>query len=287
MKFSVQTTTSSLDMLKEAVSSDCDKVRFGSEFCEWKIPSISELKEAYTLIKSEGKEFTYVTPRVSDSGIKKLLRQLDFLDRKGETEVVINDLGMLNLIGRYSNLNPHLGRQLVHIPARCPWLKKSIKDTLFGKFRGVDALYSQTSLNYRPTIKFFQKYRIRSVDLDWIPRCFRYYSFLAKNGFNLSIHLHLVPVTLTRKCHTARFLGENNPETCSKPCNDKAFRLENERLDLEFFLHGNVVFYLTQPSRRDVSKLKNDVTEFVITMSPITGILNREKINNLISQLKP
>jgi len=287
MRFSVQTTSSDLEMLREAVSSNCDKVRFGSEFCEWKIPSLAELEKAFMLVKDGGKDFTYVTPRVSDSGIGKLVRQLDFLNGKGEIGVVMNDLGVLNILGRYPNLIPHLGRQLVHVPARCPWLKRSIRDTLLEKVGGIDEIYSQTSLNYPPTIKFFQDQGVRGVDLDWIPRCFPYYDLLAKAGIDLSVHLHLVPVTLTRKCHTARLLGEDAPDTCSRPCTDRAFLLKNPRLGLGFFLHENAVFRLIEPSKRDVAKLpRNGISEFVITMSPITRILNRERIEELVLQLR-
>ena len=287
MKFSAQTTTSDIAMLREAIGSSCEKVRFGSEFCEWKIPSLTELEKAYSLIKDQGKDFTYVTPRVSNSSIKKLVKQLDFLDGEGKIDVVINDLGVLNILGRYPNLNPYLGRQLVHVPGRCPWLKRGLRDRLIEKVQGIEKVYSKTSLNYGPTIRFFQERGVRGVDLDWIPRCFPYYGFLVKAGLNLSVHLQLVPVTLTRKCHTGRFLGEVAPETCSKPCNIRAFRLKNERLELEFFLHENAVFRFTEPSRKDIEELlRNDISEFVITMSPITRILTREKIDGLMLQTK-
>ncbi len=287
MKFSAQTTTSDIAMLREAISSSCDKVRFGSEFCEWKIPSLTELEKAYALVKDGEKDFAYVTPRVSDSSVKKLVKQLDFLNREGKIPVVINDLGILNVLGRYPNLIPHLGRQLVHMPARCPWLKRGIKDALFEKVHGIEEEYSKTSLNYAPTIRFFQEHGVRGVDLDWIPRCFPYYGFLVKAGLNLSVHLQLVPVTLTRKCHTARFLGEIAPETCSKPCNIRAFRLRNDRLELEFFLHENAVFRFAEPSRKDMEELpRNDIGEFVITMSPITRIRTQEKIDELILHMK-
>lgn len=298
MKFSVQ--TDNLKMLREALDSNCDKVRFGPEFCEWKIPSLSALKRAYALTKDKGKSFTYVTPRLSDNGLKKIRKQLIFLKEKGKDDIIINDLGMLNILGRYSELTPHLGRQLVHVPARCPWLKMSGRDalraivfsprsTLEAKIRKrrVEEIYSQTSLNYAPTIRFFQGYGVQGVDLDWIPRCFTYFDFLAKAGLNLSVHLHLVPVTLTRKCHTARFLGEKTPETCSRPCNRRAFLLKHKGLGLKLFLHGNVVFRLIQPSKREMKKLSmSNVSEFVITMNPITKILNQHKIDELMLQMQ-
>ena len=39
MKISVQTDI--FNLLEEAVESKCDKVRFGAEFCEWKIREVA------------------------------------------------------------------------------------------------------------------------------------------------------------------------------------------------------------------------------------------------------
>lgn len=292
MKFIVQ--TDNLSMIKEAAGSDCDGLRFGPEFCEWKIPSLSELEKAYELASEGGKDFTYVTPRVSEGSLKKIRENLDFLNGKGKIEIVINDLGVLNILGSYPELRPHLGRELVYAPARCPWLSMGSRELgrnplLISwkiRMRNVEKLYSQTSLNYAPTIRFFKGYGVQGIDVDWIDRCFPYYVFLVKNGLNLSVYLHMVPVTLTRKCHTARFLGERAPESCTKPCDTRAFLLKHEG-GLEFFLHGNVVFRPVQPTQGDTRRLvKSGVTEFVVAMNPIMKISSQQKIDELIRRMR-
>ncbi len=292
MKFSVQ--SEDLDTLKEALESSCDKVRFGAEFCEWKIPDSSLLREAYALSKDLGKDFAYVTPRISESNLDRIRDQLDLLNKEGTIEIVCNDFGAFNMLGHYPNLSPHLGRQLVHVPSRCPWMKTDIKDILFSPkmtlrrariLRGEREVYSQTSLHYLPTIQFYRDHGVQGIDLDWIPRCFPDFDFLEKQGLELSVHLQLVPVTLTRKCHTARFLGERAPQACSKPCKTKAFLLKHD--ELELFLNGNVVFSQTDPSEKDMkSLLKHNVAELVISMNPVTGMSSRERIDEFILQLK-
>jgi len=295
MKFSVH-VENDLEMLEEAIDSSCDRIRFGSEFCEVKMPSLSVLEKAFALTYEAKKDFAYVTPRVSESGLSQVYEQLNFLNEKGKIDVVVNDFGILSILSRYHELIPHLGRQMIHLPARCPWLKTEVKDVVFFPLRTIsrtkvvksaEDIYSQTSLNYVPTIRFFQDLGVKGVDLDWIPKCFPYYDFIAKHGLNLSLHLHLVPVTITRKCHTARFLAENSPQTCSKPCETRAFLLERREFNLQLFLHGNAVFSLANPSRKDLERsLKINVAEFVITMNPVTKILDRDKINSFIGQVK-
>jgi len=286
MKFSVQ--TDSLKMLKEAVKSNCDIVRFGPEFCEWKIPNMHILRTAYKLAKTEEKDFIYVTPPVSISNLKKIQRHFNFLNVQGGVEIVVNDLGTLNLAHGRSYLRLHLGRQLVYIPARCPWIEITDRDQ---EIRQVKEAYYQTSLNSEPMIDVIKDCGVQSVDVDWIPDGFPYFNFIIEKGLNLSIHLHLVPVTVTRKCHMARFLGEKDPEICSRPCIDRAFRLENDSLGIELFLNGNVVFRLVKPSLKDKlfklfkirdKLLKTKANDFVITMNPITKIESRDAINKLI-----
>ena len=74
MEFSVQ--TDNLKSLQEAVNSKCSDIRFGSEFCEYKIPRLEELQKAYQTVCESNKTFTYVTPRLSNAGIKLLIKQL-------------------------------------------------------------------------------------------------------------------------------------------------------------------------------------------------------------------
>jgi len=285
LKFSVQ--TDELNGLKEALESHCDEVRFGPEFCEWKIPDLFTLKKAYSLTVDKGKVFAYVTPRVSTDGIKKIREQIGFLSSKGNVHVVINDFGVLSILGDYPELKPHLGRT--------PWLRFNAKDiiryfpsslTMKIGMGPIEDLYSRTSLNYAPTAGFFQRYGIKDIDVDWIPKCFPYYGLLVKKGFSLSVHLHLVLVTITRRCHTARFLGEEKAEACSKPCYKRAFLLKTP-VESELYLHGNTVFSFEQFSRKDLMKLLNsDITKFVITMNPITRVSSHREINNLISQTR-
>lgn len=277
-----------INALEEALKSDCDKIRFGSEFCEWKIPSLELLERAYALVKDQGKTFVYVTPRVSNEALDKIREQLAFLDEKEELCVVVNDLGVLSLFDSFQNVGPCLGRQLVYMPARSPWKQITRIEKNSSTRRYVEKIFYQTSLNYSLTSRFFQKIGIKNIDVDWLPLCFPYFDSLIERGFNLSVHLFLVPITLTRKCHTARFLGEENPEACSKPCYSKTFLLKQKDLGVEFYLSGNVVFRLEEPSGRNFKRLcKKEGVELVASMSPIKKLDSCKRINEVIGSLKP
>ena len=289
MNLSVQTDNATL--LTEAASSQCDGIRFGSEFCEQLLPSLKGLERAYQLSCDAGKHFTYVTPRLSNGGIERLREQLPWLDEKGEAAVVVNDFGALHLLRGYPNLRPHLGRHLFMVRARSPWVDMHIRGEKPGSpgREWIQELYGTTSLNYQLTLDLYRSLGCQWADMDWLPRVFPSLGFLTKAGVRLSVHLHLVPITFTRRCHTARFLDQASPAQCTRPCVRRAFLLRNEIVEefgLDFILHGNAVFRLEPPSPEGIAELERaGVAEVVLTLNPVTRVRSTIGIDEVMGSL--
>lgn len=287
----VSVQVDNLEYLEKALSSDCNRIRFGPEFCENLMPSLDCLKKSYALTLKKGKDFTFVSPKLSNQGLKGIESLLKFLDQEGNVSVVFNDLGLLSILERFRNLKPHMGRQLVYIPARCPWPEITVggfPKRWLSKI-SLSKIFYQTSLNYELTTYFFQNYGVKSVDVDWIPKCFPYYRHIVESGFNLSLYLYLVPVTITRKCHTARLLGEKEWRKCSRRCEANFFVLERDDLEIKLFLFGNAVFKMTGPKRSNLKKISRLVSEIVIPLNPVTKTAIEEDfggISELITELK-
>ncbi len=251
------------------------------------LPSSDALKKACELSSSSGKSFCYVTPRLADGPLEKVREQLTFINRFGEATVVVNDLGTLHMMKRFPKLSVQLGRQLVYTPSRSPWREITERSLGFLAKRNIAKIFYQTALNYGPTIEFFKNLGVVGTDFDWIPACFDNLDFLKKNGLRISIHLHSVPAAITRKCHMGRFLGETNLDKCSKPCYLKAYSMQNTFLNTPLFLHGNAVFRLSEPEKGDVSRLKkNGVSEFVLTMGPLSRVVSHTKIDSMVQALQ-
>ena len=270
-------------LLDEALKSNSDSIRLGSEFCEYLLPEQGVLKESYDIVHGAGKEFIYVTPRLSNAGVEKVKKQFAFLNEKENVGIVFNDLGTLNFLRNFQNLRPRLGRLLIRVPARSPFAERMAKEG-FTQTRkngsGIhitrgnslakkwyEELFSYTSLDYSPTIEFFKSYGVRDADVDWIPRTFARFDSLIKQGLNLSVHLNLLPVAVSRKCHTARFLGEESPDECSKPCLEDVFMLRSKLIGVEFLLQGNAAFTFAKPSEKYLEKLRGlNVAELVYSV---------------------
>ncbi len=285
MKITVQ--TGNLSLLKEGLASDSQSIRFGPEFCMYALPTSEGVEKAYSLTRDSGKEFTYVTPRLAEGAMDSINEHLVLLNDLGEATVIATDLGTIHALNGLPSLKPALGRQWVYTPSRCPWNQITEQSVNIFTKRKVSQIFYQTALNYQPTIDFYRGLGAVSADVDWIPEMFSNLNFLIKNGLPVSVHMHSIPVAITRKCHMARFLGEEDLDRCSRPCYTKAYSMENEYLGIDMVVHGNTVYKLKEPDRKTAKQLANrGVSELVLTMSPITGVSSREQIENLIQQVQ-
>ena len=285
MKITIQTGNPSL--LKEALASDTQSIRFGSEFCMYALPTRDGVERAYNLTKDAGKEFAYVTPRLAEGAMDTIQEHLAILNDLGEATVVANDLGTISALRGLPSLKPVLGRQLVYTPSRCPWNQITEQSVNIFTKRKVGQIFYQTALNYVPTIEFYRGLGAVGADVDWIPELFPNLNFIIKNGLPVSVHMHSVPAAMTRKCHMARFLGEVDLDRCSRPCYTKAYSMENEHLGVDMVLEGNTVYQLTEPDRKTAQQLaRRGINELVLTMSPMTGVRTREQIDSLVQRVQ-
>jgi hypothetical protein len=285
MKFTAH--IESIRLLPEALASECQSIRFGSEFCELKIPTLEQLKVAYAETREAGKSFCYVTPIVSEIGVKKLREHFTYLKELDDVEVVIGDFGALNMAKDAGTLNLRLGRTRVYIPARSPWPQITrVPNVPQPAFQKVEEIFYQTGLSYRRSLEFYRNCGINAADVDWIPRCFQSYADLVKSGLNIAVHANAIPVTVTEKCHMARFLGEEDYVSCSRPCQSKALSIKQSDLGVKLVLCGNVAFSVVNPGADDVKKLQAfGIDEIVISMNPATKLLTSGEVNNTIAHL--
>jgi hypothetical protein len=285
MKFTVH--TESLKHLKEALKSQAAGIRFGAEFCEWKIQSLEALREASTSVKDSGKTFTYVIPILSNTGVKKVRDHLTYLRDQDDLEVIIGDIGALNMLHEYNGLHLRLGRPRVYMPGRSPWDQITrLPNPSFLTRRKVERIFYQTSLNYGRALDYYKGLGVKGADVDWIPKSFPFFKKIIKNGFRLAVHTHAVPVSVTMRCHMARFIGEEEPALCSKPCINSALNIDQKELEKSFVLNGNVVFRPIQSQNRDVKTLrKMGVEEMIIPMGPVSKLTTAEEVNEAITRL--
>ena len=242
----------------QGVKGNPDRVYYGNEFCEKLIPTISELRNCYFFVKPRSIGFTFVTPFVTNIGLKKLVDLLGFLNDQNNIEVVFNDWGVFKLIkDRFGNLKPILGRLLTK-QRRDPRMLKIFnnqhkylkKTTPGGKTKAI--LFAK-----KPPRALFEHYQASVINLS------TYQEYLLSQGINrveidnliwgmdirvnkklgVSIYLPYGYITVSRMCGMLTLTYA----ACKKECKKYFFQLEDESLPVPFYGIGNAIFYKSNP----------------------------------------
>lgn len=255
---------------KEDIKKLISRVYFGNEFCENLIPAITKLKEIYFYATGKNKNFTFVTPFVTNSGIRKTESLLEFLNRQNNVEVVFNDWGVFKLIkNNFNNLKPILGRLLTKQRRDPRILKILLNKQVFKEFFSEDKKkkliifpkktpqsvfkYFQSSMI---NAKIFQNYLlsqgITRVEIDNL--AWKMNVKLDKN-IGVSVYLPYGYITTTRKCGLLTLTYA----ACKKECKKYYLQLGDKSLPVPFYSIGNTIFYKSSiPSDDYLEKLGVD-----------------------------
>jgi len=210
---------------------------FGTEQCEFLLPTLDETKKAIELMKifdkkyvtKDIKRFVFVTPYYWNQQIRKrLIENLQYLSenakyintKQGFVEIVVNDFGTLKLLKDFENLRPILWRLLVktlknplvdtfgieknvHIPGSMMKnkSKKEIEQLKSQLAKNQMEWYSKTSLTNNFYTKFFEKYWIQRFWLDY--QYVINFEDLAKIDYEVDIYYPYALIFVWRLCDTS------------------------------------------------------------------------------------
>ncbi|MEK6405624.1 MAG: hypothetical protein AABN34_01530 [Acidobacteriota bacterium] len=223
---------------------------YGNEFCEHLIPSPKQLEAVVTAAGDREIGLTLLTPYVTDAGIDLLRPLFEVLSANGESEVVFNDWGVLNLLRReFSGLKPVQGRLM----------NKSLRDPrVTGVYAASDApapaLVSlrRSNLDCASYTGFLSGLGVESVEVDNLPQGVDL-SF-AENGVKASAYVPFGFISTSRICMAAGIHYDKRDKfQPGAPCHHECqthlleYAYTNtpfENRDQKFYLKGNSYFYV-------------------------------------------
>ena len=254
------------------------RLYYGSEFCERLIPLLSHLKQILSYVEKKRLDLSFITPYVTNDGLKKLEPLFELLNSmKSNPEVIINDWGVLNLVNRkYLNLTPVLGRLLTK-QKRGPTLLRLLKRKISAKLIqdsqnpairyilfqkrlpfDLDSYYKGSNATSVSIIhNFLINQRIKRIELDNTVQGLLL--DLPKGKISASIYLPYVYITTTFYCPTAgcdqkkKSLLKIKP--CKMQCQRYVFKLRHRTMPKVIYLKGNTQFYKnTRLTMRELEK---------------------------------
>jgi len=222
---------------------------YGNEFCEHLIPEPQQLETVLAAARDAGLNLTLLTPYVSDSGIDSLKPLFELLSTNGESEVVFNDWGVLNLLRReFPKLMPVQGRLM----------NKSLRDPrVTGVYAASNApapaLVSlrRSNLDCASYTEFLSELGVGLVELDNLPQGVDL-SF-GENGVRASAYVPFGFISTSRICMAAGIHYDKRDKfQPGAPCHHECqthlleYAYTNtpfDNRDQKFYLKGNTYFY--------------------------------------------
>ncbi|MEM2385323.1 MAG: hypothetical protein QXL74_08615 [Candidatus Bathyarchaeia archaeon] len=230
------------------------RLYFGHEFCERLLPSLEKLEEALKFALKNNFHFTFLTPYVTNEGIKKVNILLDFLAREApQSEVVFNDYGVFRLLrNNYSVLKPVMGRLLNRMKRdpRIINIYQLLPESARRYFKGF-------SLDVPAFRDFLLKNDVTRVELDNVFQGIDLnISFL---GFSASLYIPYAYITTTRAClaincdvHGMEDIVGIFP--CKKECQKYTFYLRSRAMPVMLIRKGNTIFMKNEKVADDIEE---------------------------------
>jgi len=225
-----------------------DRIYFGDEFCQLKIPQIKDLKRIAS--KSAGVKISLVLPYLTAEYFDTAKKLADFAAENPSVfdEVVFNDWGFFYFIREnHPGLKLVLGRLLTKQKTD-PFANEIIKNkqkitaslhNIFvpKKISGETVEYfGETFINSKIFQKFMLQNNIARVEIDNVN-----WNMNIKLPCNIkaSIYYPYVKISTTRFCGYLNMLGEN----CSKQCAKFSIELKKYRSQYKYIINGNAVMF--------------------------------------------
>jgi hypothetical protein len=233
-----------------------DRVYFGSEFCQYRLPSLAAVKKALAYSWHNGFEFTFASPYVHNQKFYLLLEILEDLHQTASTagrsiEVVVNDWGVYHHVRtHFPSLRIVIGRLL----------NKTIRDPRIADFydegnvpESARNVVRETGLFSDGFSRFLETANVVGLEFDELVQ--EHNLTQHTSPYRLTFHFPFGCVASGSACMVgfietekkAKFRGD--PE-CKQQCQLYTFELKNRKfteMEHRIFQKGNTAFYAYNP----------------------------------------
>jgi hypothetical protein len=228
--------------------SSYNRLYFGHETCERRIPALSDLKRAKRACEDNSVSFSLVTPFCTNEGASKLLPLLRVLS--SDDEIIVNDFGVMRLALKESVAEVVCGRLL----------NRQYRDPRIALFKGAPQdMLQHLRLSHAASPIFQQmlkEFGVKRVELD---NLLQGIGTSLCGGLNGSLYYPLVFIAATRLCLTANcdkllYAKRVGVFPCGRECLAYSFRLESTEFNKPLFLFGNAVYFENKTMPADLGE---------------------------------
>ncbi len=230
------------------------RLYFGNEFCERLLPSQALLEEAVSFVKERKMSLTFITPFVTDKGMKKLKETIEFLTgRIKETEIVVNDWGVLAMLEKTAWTGAISMGRLMTKQKRGPRIMNILKhlpDKAAEHFRQCSA----DSVIFK---EFLVSRGIRRLELDNLLQGIS----RPADCLPASLYYPYAYVSTTRFCLISQYYNRAAARSipdCKQECSESMFELKTKGMPVPLLLKGNTQFFRNEFLPENLKELNID-----------------------------
>lgn len=211
----IEVRVKSYEMYNMLLDSECQRISFGSEGCYYLLPAEDEMREMIISAKEKNKIFKLVTPKVPETAYATVLSLINVLDEYDNTEVTINDWGILSRLN-LKKVKIYIGHMLNWTMESCPWHKNIMRDEIETIKHLGEAL--NFDCNYK--IQMLRKYKVSGIETDYHKSAESSFENLEKNGIEIITHYNVISLSFSRTCPTAKYHELTFPD-CVEFCRNE------------------------------------------------------------------
>lgn len=198
------------------------------------------------------------------------------LEKYPTVKIIVNDWGILYYLHRkYPEQKFCAGKGISFTYSDNPW-NQHILMAEKEKYR--KALLAHNFENAE-TISALKELGVDEIELSDLAQSYNAYKHLKEAGFIVSINRHLCVVTMSRACHSLRFLNKvSEMGACIKYCNAsikisikkyfdmmetelKTISEDTKKMQPDMFFHGNILFLEHEKGMTDFTYIDNIIDD--------------------------
>ncbi len=220
---------------------DYDRVYFGHEFCQRKMPGVGDLDKAMNWAEKRGLAFSLVTSFVTDAGLDRIQALVERLVPRKKTlqaEVVVNDFGALRWIHKtFPEMPIALGRLLTKQKRgpRILQIAQRLPEAAMDHFK-------RSNVDLPHLTEFLKTMSVARVELDNLLQ-----GITRTNALPASLYHPFAYISTTRLCLLMKGdRPDKNPRSigiCSRECKVYDVTLTHHNMPVPLRLKGNTYFF--------------------------------------------
>jgi len=207
-------------------------VYFGNSSCEHLIPQIKEIVEARNICDVKHYNFVFVFPPISQTKVEDVKYICELLSKKPHSEVVVNDMGVLNIVLKYRTLKPILGLNFTKVIKNAFLDNTTQTDISKQQFTNQKELLSHTEFENKDVREFYKSLNIgrfsvenRDINIDFLDEVPR---------MQVDFYYPYITISNSKACDIAGCFEDKRGyftyDDCSKYCNGASLEFTDSNI---------------------------------------------------------